>query len=172
MASSNAEERGAMDELFMERLEAFTPGVSVLSCAQVRRYVAERHCQYLFDASTPSATSRHERIHSVLVATSRSLESLHATTGIHSFFVVVDPDKPDDDGFLGGTLLGREFWRGLRAGGASGARAFHAQAVQAAQGTTSGSGATPIPAVSATPSKLPSHQLKAEVYAGVRAALR
>ncbi|TFY70466.1 hypothetical protein EVG20_g2539 [Dentipellis fragilis] len=153
MASPNAEERGAMDELFMERLEAFTE-------------------KTLSDISLGKISPKLYAVHSVLVATSRLLESLHATTGTHSFFVVVDPDKPDDDGFLGGTLVGREFWRGMRAGGANGARAFHAQAVSAAQGATLASGGTPTPAVSAAPSKLPSHQLKAEVYAGVRAALR
>ena len=39
---------------------------------------------------------------------------------------MVDPTTPDetDDGFLGGTNTGREFWRGLRNGGAVGARHF------------------------------------------------
>ena len=36
----------------------------------------------------------------------------------------MDPYDPHGEGFLGGTLLGREFWRGHRGCGAAGARAF------------------------------------------------
>lgn len=46
---------------------------------------------------------------------SRLLESLGSVSGIQSFLLAVDPSTSDpDDAFLGGTVTGREFWRGLR----------------------------------------------------------
>ena len=37
---------------------------------------------------------------------------------------MIDPDDDSDDGFLGGTVLGREYWREMRNGGTIGARNF------------------------------------------------
>ena len=55
---------------------------------------------------------------------SAALESLEVVAGLHSFYLIVDPSSSADDGFLGGTVLGREFWRGHRGCGAPGAQAF------------------------------------------------
>jgi len=52
------------------------------------------------------------------------LESLAETSGVQSFLLAIDPHDTSDGGFLGGSLLGREFWRGFRGGGESGARSF------------------------------------------------
>ncbi|KAI0064768.1 hypothetical protein BV25DRAFT_1799962 [Artomyces pyxidatus] len=153
-------------ELFLERLDAFTDKSLAdikafadregVAYDQVRRHVAERHCKYLFDADVPASNaSRQERVKGILLATSHALESLQTTAGLHSFLVVVDPADPSDDGFLGGTLLGREFWRSLRGGGAPGTKAFKTKAK--------------------APAALPketAHTLKAELYAAARTALR
>ena len=40
---------------------------------------------------------------------SQELESLETLAGVQSFFLVVNPHDPDDQGFLGGTVVGREF---------------------------------------------------------------
>ena len=44
--------------------------------------------------------------------------------GLHSLLLVVNPTDPTDDGFLGGSNTGKDFWRGLRNGGLAGARSF------------------------------------------------
>ena len=65
-----------------------------------------------------------EQIEDVLTNVSNTLESLCEATSQHSFMLVVDPKDESNDAFLGGTGLGREYWRGLRNGGASGVRNF------------------------------------------------
>lgn len=52
------------------------------------------------------------------------LESLSNVTGIQSFLLAVDPHDPQDAGFLGGSIIGREYYRGLRGGGIAGASSF------------------------------------------------
>ena len=63
-------------------------------------------------------------VRSVLCDASRILESLYEVSGIQSFLLAVDPNDPSDGGFLGGSVIGREFWRGMRGGGEAGAKAF------------------------------------------------
>lgn len=85
----------------------------------------------------------------------------------------MDPFDASDDGFLGGTNAGREFWRGLRGGGAPGALAFKEYC---RRGYGPQSSTTEIPPVSvptmSKSKKTPASLLKSEVYAAVRAALR
>ncbi len=109
------------------------------------------------------------------------MESLETLAGLHSFFLVVDPTDQADEGFLGGTLCGREFWRGHRGCGAPGAQIFKAQCIRAAQSRRHNLAAptmidpTLLPApMSQAPAgtKGTARELKAELYAAMRDALR
>ena len=101
---------------------------------------------------------------------------------LQSFFLVVNPNDPADEGFLGGTLIGREFWRGHRGCGTAGAQAFKLHCKNATTGFGPINDATAIPllpirtvgtqSVLVPPRKGPASSIKAEVYANVRAALR
>ncbi|KAG5352885.1 hypothetical protein C0989_012275 [Termitomyces sp. Mn162] len=105
------------------------------------------------------------------------LESLFKIAGIQSFILAVDPVNHSDGGFLGGTVVGREFWRGMRNGGDAGAKAFkahcfrdlesHPPPVPHEDQPLSSSNAAPIP-----PKLPPARSLKTELYDGVRRALR
>ncbi|PCH42392.1 hypothetical protein WOLCODRAFT_102051 [Wolfiporia cocos MD-104 SS10] len=143
---------------------------------EVRERAAEWHCKYLLSRpSTGPSSDLREHITSTLKHTSQTLETLHSAAGMHSFFLVVNPANPTDDGFLGGTVQGREFWRGHRGCGVAGARAFKAHCLRAAEQQTrcaaSGSAAPPLTSVPPL-KKGPAGSLKAEVYARVREALR
>lgn len=73
----------------------------------------------------------------------------------------MDQNDPSEEGFLGGTLTGREFWRGMRGGGSIGAKAFKAHCLKN------------NPSTSATPHKrATASTIKADVYNGCRDALR
>jgi hypothetical protein len=119
-------------------------------------------------------------VRSVLSETSRILELLHSLSGTHSFFLAVDPNDDLDEGFLGGTVLGREFWRGFRGGGDAGAKTFRSRCLKKLEGATSvqrhnftsaeASGTSSSAA--ATSKRSPASSLKAEVYTNVRDALR
>lgn len=111
---------------------------------------------------------------SILRATSRILETLEELAGLQSFFLVVNPSDPSDEGFLGGTLLGREFWRCHRGCGTTGAKLFQEQCMKAREAKMSGEPTLPdAPLVSAPPKKKgPAGSLKTEVYAAVRDAVR
>ena len=113
-------------------------------------------------------------VSSILRATSRILETLEELAGLQSFFLVVNPSDPSDEGFLGGTLLGREFWRCHRGCGTTGAKLFQEQCMKAREAKMSGEPALPdAPLVSAPPKKKgPAGSLKTEVYAAVRDAVR
>ncbi|KAJ6513230.1 hypothetical protein C8R45DRAFT_962897 [Mycena sanguinolenta] len=171
--------------LFLERLDAFCLAEIKAfaerehrSLDETRQYVAEWHCKHLFQPTETSASpqDRKARVPSVLSDASRILESLCDASGVQSFLLAVDPADPTGSGFLGGSLLGREFWRGLRGGGDAGAKAFKLHCFK--------SGArTPIPSMTeASSSKLapppavnkvaPARTLKADLYDGVRKALR
>lgn len=108
-------------------------------------------------------------VRDVLCDTSRVLESLSEVAGVQSFILAIDPSEPSDGGFLGGSVVGREFWRGLRGGGEGGARAFkahsinHLQRQPASKNTVS---STSLPKGGAAKS------LKNELYESVRNALR
>ncbi|KAG6812956.1 hypothetical protein H0H92_015075 [Tricholoma furcatifolium] len=58
------------------------------------------------------------------------LESLRAVTGVESFALSVNPENPSDNGFLGGTMLGRRYWRHMRGGGELGAKGFKSYCVR------------------------------------------
>ncbi|THH20728.1 hypothetical protein EW146_g685 [Bondarzewia mesenterica] len=183
MVPSASAKNITLDDLFLERLDAVTEKTlsdmkafahrESCSLDIVRRHVVQWHSKYLFASeSALTQTDRRERIKSVLVSTSQTLEALHQAAGLHSFFLVVDPEDPSDNGFLGGTRLGREFWRGLRGGGESGTNAFKAKAMSVHSST----GLSESESLSASgPSgskKVSAHQLKADVYAAFRMALR
>ncbi|KAI0001421.1 hypothetical protein BJV74DRAFT_818504 [Russula compacta] len=169
------------NELFLERLDAFTAktlaDIKAFSTRenipydQVRRHVAERHSQYLFNNSTP-ASSRQQNIRDILLSTSRVLESLQATAGVQSFVLAINPNDAEDEGFLGGSSLGREFWRSLRGGGMAGAKALKSLASSTFQNPS------PPSHVSLHGTGIPSrqketaHSLKSDVYARVRTLLR
>lgn len=114
-----------------------------------------------------------------LCDTSRILESLSEVSGVQSFLLAVDPNDPSDGGFLGGSLIGREFWRvGMRGGGETGARAFKAFYATHAQTTAKSNHIqmierhipTPPPKVKGPEG--PAKSLKNELYETVRNALR
>lgn len=109
----------------------------------MRRIVAEWHAKTLFTVDNGIGETRdtrgsHNFIHlpfntltvinvpvrNVLVEASKVLESLSSVTGIQSFLLAVDPHDPQDTGFLGGSIIGREYYRGLRGGGIAGASSF------------------------------------------------
>ena len=101
------------------------------------------------------------------------LETLAATLSVQSFVLAIDPFDPSDDGFLGGTNTGREFWRGLRGGGDPGALAFKEHCRRNYDPQTSTTRTPPVSAPALSKSKkTPASLLKSEVYAAVRAALR
>lgn len=101
------------------------------------------------------------------------METLATTLSVQSFVLAVDPFDPSDEGFLGGTTTGREFWRGLRGGGAPGALAFKDYCRRNYDPQTSTVLAPPVSAPPISKSKkTPASLLKSEVYAAVRAALR
>ena len=131
-----------------------------------------------FEATTSSCFSHSyckyivaTAVRNVLLSTSRVLESLQATSGVQSFVLAINPNDAEDEGFLGGSSLGREFWRNLRGGGMAGVKALKSLAVSTLQDSSS-------PSVTLVGTGLPSrqketaHSLKSEVYARVRTLLR
>ncbi|KAI0280781.1 hypothetical protein BGY98DRAFT_961860 [Russula aff. rugulosa BPL654] len=169
------------NELFLERLDAFTAktlaDIKAFSTRenipydQVRRHVAERHSEYLFGNSASSSTTRQQNIRNVLLSTSRALESLQATSGVQSFVLAVNPNDADDEGFLGGSSLGREFWRSLRGGGLAGVKALKSLATSTLQDTSSSNFSLHGAGIPSR-QKETAHSLKSDVYARVRALLR
>ena len=95
------------------------------------------------------------------------------SSGVQSFLLAVDPYSPSDGGFLGGSVVGREFWRGLRGGGETGARSFRThctaplrskeECIDAAFTQT-----TQLPVLKPYHAK----SLKNDLYESVRSALR
>jgi hypothetical protein len=171
---------------------------------QTRRYVAEWHCSHLFQSSSLQCLSQgtsktasksksgtvifsycleKDRVlslvaQSVLTDTSNQLETLGHITGIESFFLAVDPADIKNDGFLGGTVAGREFWRGQRYGGQSGAKAFQLHCLKLAavsSSTPSDSTQDNADTVASSSSPVESSsgaKVKAELYETFRNALR
>lgn len=120
-------------------------------------------------------------VHEALRHTSTALESLHDVAGLQSFFLVVNPKDPMDEGFLGGTMIGREFWRGHRGCGTAGARAFKLYSEKSSPNFVTSADTTPLlPMTRGAASQIdppvskkgPAGSLKAEVYSSVRNALR
>jgi hypothetical protein len=95
---------------------------------------------------------------------------LQTAAGIQSFVLAVNPYDADDEGFLGGSPLGREFWRSLRGGGTAGAKALKSLAMSTLQ--TSSSSTVGLQRTVLFLQKETAHSLKSEVYARVRTLLR
>jgi hypothetical protein len=117
---------------------------------------------------SPVGRSTRPVVRAILIDTSRALESLHEATGVHSLILAVDPLDVGDTGFVGGTVLAREFWRGLRGGGEKGLAALRAQTKAITKQPEAG--LLDNAALGKTLS--PAYKLKTEVYSRVRAALR
>lgn len=111
-------------------------------------------------------------VQSILRDTSQALETLHALSGVHAFILAVEPTT--EDAFLGGTVLAREYWRGMRGGGEAGAKGLQAFCLKKTPAITSGES----PSSSSTTADAPmprastAKTIKAEVYTNVRDALR
>ncbi|KAF8896335.1 hypothetical protein BD779DRAFT_1495273 [Infundibulicybe gibba] len=182
------------DGLFFERLETFMDkclaDIRAFSeresrpFEETRQYIAEWHAKYLFQVRTPSEVDISagpssltqegtSKVLDILCETSRVLELLGTVANIQSFLLAVDPSNMTDQGFLGGSLSGREFWRGLRGGGESGAKSFKLQCVKDQLGNTAPSSdqvaANILPP---GPKHVPSRSLKAELYESMRRSLR
>jgi hypothetical protein len=75
----------------------------------------------------------------------------------------------DDSWFLGGTSTGCEFWRGMRGGGDTGAKAFKSYCTKSAQITHDGVG---LAGAKKDRGSATASTLKAELYSSVRNSLR
>ncbi|KAI0635935.1 hypothetical protein C8Q77DRAFT_1270176 [Trametes polyzona] len=191
--SAKGKERATDDALFLERLDMlYEQSLSDLRAFadrenrpfdEVRRRIAELHSKYLFESASDGipTTNKKELTRRILLNVSQHLESLETLAGLQSFFLVVDPNDPVDEGFLGGTVLGREFWRGHRGCGSAGAQMFKAQCARSAHArqrshappTAIDPALLPAPASPAPAgTKGPARELKTELYAAMRSALR
>jgi len=105
---------------------------------------------------------------------SRILESLSETSGVQAFLLAVDPNDLADGGFLGGSLIGREFWREMRGGGEHGARAFKTHCASRLPNRPVIGDHKVQDCLSSTPPPKggPARSIKNELYDSVRNALR
>ncbi|GLB40382.1 hypothetical protein LshimejAT787_0802530 [Lyophyllum shimeji] len=178
---------GPPDGLFLERLDTFMDkclaDIKAFSereyrpFEETRQYVAEWHAKYLFQPQPNDATGHNAlKVRSVLCNASRMLESLCEVSGVQSFILAVDPNNPADMGFLGGSVVGREFWRGMRGGGELGAKSFKVHCLRdlEAQVTPpySREEGTSSRASSVAAKIAPARSLKNDLYESVRKALR
>ncbi|KZV68288.1 hypothetical protein PENSPDRAFT_634554 [Peniophora sp. CONT] len=176
-----------IDALYAERLDAFLQkqlaDITTFaaregrSADEVRRRVSEWHMRRFMDELAQSSApqdgqERLDTIRSALVASSTSLESLHAATGVHALLVSADPFDATGAGFVGGTPLAREFWRGMRGGGEKGVAALRAVALKVQDNTSGNVNVNEAAALASAKGKSPAYKLKTDVYAKVRAALR
>lgn len=118
-------------------------------------------------------------VQSVLLEVSKILESLSTSSGVQSFLLAVDPYNPSDGGFLGGSIVGREFWRGLRGGGETGAKAFKTHCTSQLRSGEARMDATSTQTSIASQHSVPpapkayhAKSLKNELYERVRSGLR
>ncbi|KAF5359769.1 hypothetical protein D9756_003466 [Leucocoprinus leucothites] len=181
------------DALFLERLDTFMQKSLAeiqafaeresRSYDETKRSIAEWHAKTLFSVAgnnagdSLGATTPEERpaqVRNVLIETSKVLESLSEVLGVQSFILAVDPQNPHDGGFLGGSLVGREFYRGLRGGGTAGASSFKIYAQKRVPSTQeevvmqdSSTHSSPAP-----PTVRPSRQVKVDLYETIRSQLR
>lgn len=86
--------------------------------------------------------------------------------------VAINPNDAEDEGFLGGTPFGKEFWTTLRGGGTAGAKALKSLALSTFQDPCSPSTSTFHATGMPSRQKETAHSLKSEVYARVRTLLR
>jgi len=172
---------------------------------QTRRHVAQWHSKYLFQqpqshSTDSSGTIGNDRAQesqwlpiqvlfmcsgpnriarTVLMQASHILENLCEVAGIESFLLAVDPYDASSEGFLGGSIAGREFWRGFRNGGDHGARTFQQYCIKNQEGRSGAevvtrSSSTEGTAQDTTPAtpKQSAKTVKQELYENVRNALR
>ncbi|KAH9945182.1 uncharacterized protein BXZ73DRAFT_73369 [Epithele typhae] len=192
MDTLKGKEKASDDVFFMERLEMlYEQGLSDLRAFaeresrpfdEVKRRMAEVHCRSLFGGAGSQNLSddRRQIVSQALQTISQQLESLEALVGLQSFFLAVRPSDPDDAGFLGGTNIGREFWRGHRGCGAPGAELFKTQCARAQNLNMSSvlTAVAPLPTVSVHPAtnptrkKQPAHEVKTQLYGAFRDKLR
>ncbi len=82
----------------------------------------------------------------------------------------------DDGGFLGGSLMGREFWRRMRNGGESGARSFRTYCMKEMDIPQQGCSADVVVAADAPETtaikRTTAKNVKSELYEKARVALR
>jgi len=127
MASGN-------DPFFIERLDIFMEKClndirefalrEQRSFEQVRELAFDWHWKHMFGSAGPFSLGPNSKVKEILEGTSKQLDSLLRVAGRHSLLLVINPEDEHDDGFLGGTNTGRDFWLGLRNGGAIGVRHF------------------------------------------------
>ncbi|KAI0719282.1 hypothetical protein C8T65DRAFT_758907 [Cerioporus squamosus] len=179
------------DGFFMERLEIlYEQSLAELRAfaeregrayEEVKRRMAELHCRSLFNGAgeASSMAERKELVGRVLRTVSQQLESLETLAGLQSFVLIVDPNDTADEGFLGGTIRGREFWRGHRGCGVAGAQTFKARCVRAQSQLPAPTRiGTPLPTIvplsapGSSKKKSQAREVKSEVYAAMRDALR
>ncbi len=112
----------------------------------------------------------------MLIDTSKALESLADLTGVQSFLLAVDPHSPHDMGFLGGSLVGREYYRGLRGGGTAGAGFFKAYAQKRVPSTSQEEVDSQVVTAQSNPVAPPvvrsARQTKVDLYEIIRSQLR
>ncbi|VDC04776.1 unnamed protein product [Peniophora sp. CBMAI 1063] len=177
-----------IDNLYTERLDAFlqkqVADISTFavregrSADEVGRRVSEWHMRRLMDELAQSSAPQdgQERLHTIrsaLISISSALESLHMATGVHSLLVSADPYDATASGFVGGTPLAREFWRGMRGGGEKGVAALRDVALKVQHGASGSAGFVEgAAALASVKGKSPAYKLKTDVYAKVRTALR
>ncbi|KAF7312243.1 hypothetical protein MIND_00237300 [Mycena indigotica] len=159
-------------DLFIERLEAFcTSSVRTFAARENRSFdethqlVAEYYSRSLFSSEHSTSQDRAVQIKTILSDTSRMLESLGSTVGVESFVLAVDPSDDSQPSFLGGTTVGKEYWRGLRGGGDAGAKAFKSHCVKTQSHN-------PSSAAAAKSNPTNARTVKSDLYEAVRKALR
>ncbi|THV03249.1 hypothetical protein K435DRAFT_775126 [Dendrothele bispora CBS 962.96] len=195
MHELTSNEHTAPDDLFLERFEAFMAKSLAeirafserenMSFEKTRKRVAQWHSKYLFqlpqshstDASNPIENDRLPETRSILMQASYILENLCEVAGIESFLLAVDPHDPGNESFLGGSVIGREFWRGFRNGGEHGARTFKQYCLKTKPGLDMvvGPASTSEAAgqdMRTLTSKESAKSIKLELYESVRNALR
>lgn len=115
-------------------------------------------------------------VRSVLIETSKALESLADVAGVQTFLLAVDPHNPQDMGFLGGSLIGREYYRGLRGGGTAGASSFKTYAQKRMPSASQEEAHIPEVSVQQNPVAPPAvrsaRQTKVDLYEVIRSQLR
>lgn len=117
-------------------------------------------------------------VRTTLCDASRILESLFETAGVQSFLLAVDPVDAADGGFLGGSLIGREFWRRMRNGGETGAKAFKTYCVKYMPASqplfeqAQQSSSADVTDADATVKRTTAKNVKSELYERAREALR
>ncbi|KAI0078824.1 hypothetical protein K474DRAFT_1660007 [Panus rudis PR-1116 ss-1] len=149
---------------------------------EIYEQVAGWYSQYMFgDSQGTSKSTGVDVVHHTLRRVSNMLDALETTAGLQSFFLAVNPKKDNDQGFLGGTQLGRDFWRRYKAGGAPGAHAFKAHCAtrlgpqwyaEASNNLRMTPYVLPTPAQTTLSQKGPAGAIKAEVYTAMRVAVR